>query len=224
MIHVIPHGPGFLPEGLSLTYTPDGLSLTDGKLILTADFSDMIPRIRKNCLGAELLVKAAKIKGKEKPLVIDATAGFGSDSLLLAAAGSQVKLYEYDPVIAALLSDALKRAACLPELSDAISRMELFCEDSIRSMQKLSLPPDVVYLDPMFPARTKSAMIKKKFQLLQKLEKPCTDEEELLHAAFSAHPHKIVIKRPLKGPFLAGKKPDYSLPGKAIRYDCFVLA
>ncbi|MBQ4243593.1 MAG: class I SAM-dependent methyltransferase, partial [Clostridia bacterium] len=37
------------------------------------------------------------------------------------------------------------------------------------------------------------------------------------------HPHKIVIKRPLKGPFLAGRKPDYSLQGKAIRYDCIVL-
>ena len=44
-----------------------------------------------------------------------------------------------------------------------------------------------------------------------------------MEAAISAHPRKIVVKRPLKGPWLAGRKPHYSLKGKAIRYDCFVL-
>lgn len=41
-------------------------------------------------------------------------------------------------------------------------------------------------------------------------------------AAIAASPRKIVIKRPLKGPYLADIKPDYSLVGKAIRYDCFL--
>lgn len=213
-----------LPEGLSLEMTEDGLSLLGDGLSLTADFSEMIPRIKKGVLGKELLVKAARIRGKEHPTVLDATAGFGQDSLLLSAAGFQVFLYEYDPVISALLADALFRAKDVPELSEAVSRMTLFKEDSIRAMKALSEAPDVIYLDPMFPKRNKSALIKKKFQLLQKLEKPCPDEEELLSAALLAHPHKIVIKRPLKGPFLAGRKPDYSLEGKAIRYDCIVLA
>lgn len=212
-----------LPEGLSLVRTDKGLSLTGEGLLLTADFAEMIPRIKKGVLYGELLVKAARIKGKEHPTVLDATAGFGSDSLLLAAAGFTVSLYEYDPVISALLSDALERASGIPELSEAVSRMELHPEDSIGSMKNLKEAPDVVFLDPMFPERTKSALIKKKFQLLQKLERPCPDEEELLSAAILSHPHKIVIKRPLKGPFLAGRKPDYSLAGKAIRYDCIVL-
>ena len=213
-----------LPEGLSLEMAEDGLSLLGDGLSLTADLSEMIPRIKKGVLGKELLVKAARIRGKEHPTVLDATAGFGQDSLLLSAAGFQVLLYEYDPVISALLADALFRAKDVPELSEAVSRMTLFREDSIRAMKALSEAPDVIYLDPMFPKRNKSALIKKKFQLLQKLEKPCPDEEELLSAALFAHPHKIVIKRPLKGPFLAGRKPDYSLEGKAIRYDCIVLA
>lgn len=212
-----------LPEGLSLEMTEDGLSLLGDGLSLTADLSEMIPRIKKGVLGKELLVKAARIRGKEHPTVLDATAGFGQDSLLLSAAGFQVLLYEYDPVISALLADALFRAEGIPELSEAVSRMTLFREDSVRAMKALSEAPDVIYLDPMFPKRNKSALIKKKFQLLQKLEKPCPDEEELLSAALLAHPHKIVIKRPLKGPFLAGRKPDYSLEGKAIRYDCIVL-
>ena len=76
----------------------------------------------------------------------------------------------------------------------------------------------------MFPARTKSALVKKKFQLLQQLERPCNDEEELLQAALAAKPRKVVIKRPAKGPYLGGVKPDYSLSGKSVRYDCLVIA
>ena len=86
--------------------------------------------------------------------------------------------------------------------------------------------PDLIYLDPMFPQRRKSGLIGKKLQLLQKLEQPCSAQEEadLLDAAMAVHPRRIVIKRPLKGPYLNGKKPHYSLEGKAIRYDCFVFA
>jgi len=216
-----------LPDGLSLIYGDNNaLTLTDGKLELSADLGESIRRLRPDNLNRELLVKAAKIKNSihERPIAIDATAGFGEDSLLLAAAGFEVQLYEYDAVIATLLADALRRAADEPKLKDAVSRMKLINADSTKAMHELSFTPDVVLLDPMFPAREKSALIKKKFQLLQKLEKPCSDESSLLEAAFAAKPHKIVIKRPVKGPFLADKKPDYSIKGKSVRYDCFVIA
>ena len=75
----------------------------------------------------------------------------------------------------------------------------------------------------MFPARQKSALVKRKFQLLQQLEKPCTDERDLLDAALNMKPRRVVIKRPLKGPYLADIKPSYSINGKAIRYDCIVI-
>ena len=48
-------------------------------------------------------------------------------------------------------------------------------------------------------------------------------EAELLDAALAARPRKVVIKRPPKGPYLAGKKPSYSLTGKAVRYDVIAL-
>ena len=92
------------------------------------------------------------------------------------------------------------------------------------SLPELSFRPDVILLDPMFPEREKSSLIKKKFQLLQKLESPCPDEAALLKAALAAQPHKIIVKRPLKGPFLAGRKPDFSIKGKSVRYDCIVIA
>ena len=74
----------------------------------------------------------------------------------------------------------------------------------------------------MFPERNKSSLIKKKFQLLHNLESPCASEHELLEAGLAAKPKKIVIKRPLKGPYLDGVKPDYSYTGKAIRFDCII--
>ncbi len=89
-------------------------------------------------------------------------------------------------------------------------------------LASLGFAPDVVYLDPMFPGRTKSAAVKKKFQLLHHLEQPCEEEEALVEAALAAHPRKVVIKRPPKGPELAGVKPSYTVSGKAVRYDVLV--
>ena len=209
-----------------LQESSEGMILTDGNLSLMADFVPMVPRLKQGIIGTELLVRAAKLKKTREdgkpPALLDATAGLGEDSILLAAAGFSVKMYEQNPTIAALLEDALKRAAAVPELSEIVSRMELVNADSIQAMKNLQEPPDVIYLDPMFPERKKSALIKKKFQLLGQLEMPCTNEEELLRAAMAAQPRKIVIKRPARGPYLAGVKADYSVSGKTIRYDCLV--
>ena len=211
--------------GLALSQGDSGLFLTDGKLEIMADFREMLPRLKQSNLQREMLVKAARIKGQEMPqTLVDATAGFGEDSLILAAAGFQVRMYEFDEVIAALLEDGMARAREIPELRAAVGRMELVCGDSVEGMKNLDYKPDIVLLDPMFPARQKSALIKKKFQLIQRLESPCSTEEDLLEAAMAADPKRIVIKRPLKGPYLAERKPSYSLEGKAIRYDCFVFA
>ncbi len=209
-------------HGLLLRLEEDGLSLTDGKLSMRGDLTSMLPRLKKNSLNGELLVKAAKKKAEDVlPLAVDATAGMGEDSLLLAAAGFRVLLFEYDPVIAALLADSLKRAAQHEVLAPIVARMTLTSGDSIEGMGALSESPAVILLDPMFPERQKSGLIKKKFQLLQQLESPCSSEAALFEAAIAAHPGKVIVKRPAKGPFLAQKKPSYSLKGKAIRYDCY---
>lgn len=208
--------------GVELRRDADGLALVGEGMVLRADFSRLLPRLRSDRLSRELLVRAARVRGVEAPTAVDATAGLGEDSLLLAAAGFSVRLYEKDQVIATLLRDALERAAALPELSDVVARMELLEEDSVEALPHLGFSPDVVLLDPMFPERTKSAAVKKKFQLLHHLERPCENEGELLDAALAACPRKIVIKRPPKGPVLAGVKPSYQVTGKAVRYDVIV--
>ena len=208
-------------ETVWLTLGRDGLALTDGAMTLRGDLEALIPRLRPDRLGGELLVRAARIRGAAGPLTaVDATAGLGEDALLLAAAGFRVRMYERDPVIAALLADALERAERVPELAAAVSRMTLLREDSRTALEKGKLRPDVIYLDPMFPERTKSALTGKKFQLLHRLAAPCGEEEALLRAALAARPRRVVVKRPLKGPWLAGVRPGHTIRGKAVRYDC----
>ena len=209
-------------HGPELRRDDEGLALVGDGMVLRADFARLLPRLRADRLGRELLVRAARVRGAEAPTAVDATAGLGEDSLLLAAAGFTVIMFEKDPVIAALLRDALERAANEPQLAGVVARMTLMEGDSVASLHNLGFAPDVVFLDPMFPERTKSAAVKKKFQLLHHLERPCDNEEELLNAALATRPRKVVIKRPPKGPWLAGTKPSHSLAGKAVRYDVIV--
>jgi 16S rRNA (guanine1516-N2)-methyltransferase len=239
--------------GLALVPDADGLSLFDGKMTLRGDFTHMQSRLLPGKLPAELLVRAAKLRDPGPcPVAIDCTAGLGDDSLLLAAMGYTVHLFEYDPITAELLDSALRKSQSSDSsgaLSDITNRMILHREDSlaglsafrelpVRSKEEettsgqdpdsgafpyITYAPDLIYLDPMFPARRKSGLITKKLQMLQMLENPCADESALLAAAVRANPRRIVIKRPLKGPFLAGIRPAYSIKGKAIRYDCIVV-
>ena len=138
-----------------------------------------------------------------------------------------MELYELDEVIAALLCHALGRARAVPELVPIVARMRVTQGDSLvalRERAEAGNVPDVVYLDPMFPERRKRAAVKKKFQLLHHLERPCEDAATLMEAACAARPRKIVVKRPVKGPFLAEVKPSYQVVGKAVRYDVIVPA
>lgn len=251
LLHTAPDAPVWLSVDAA------GLSLTDGDQAMRGDFTKLQKRLQYHNLTHELLVKATKVKGRERLCVIDATAGMGEDSLLLAAAGCEVTLYEQDPVIAALLQDTMRRALEDAALHEIVMRMQLVEGDSIGHLRKLgeagtgsyapeddaghACPaltasaatgndadtalkrPDVIYLDPMFPERQKSGLVKKKFQLIHYLEAPAENEEALMQAALAARPFKIVVKRPAKGPYLAGLKPSYSLDGKAIRYDCYVF-
>ena len=213
-------------DGARLRLDADGLALVGGGMELRADLSRMLPRIRADRLGSELLVRAARVRAtgaQAAPQAIDATAGLGEDALLLAAAGFEVTLCERDETIAALLADALRRAALVPALHEAVGRLHLVADDSRSVLAELAVPPDVVYLDPMFPARRKSAAVKKKFQLLHLLEPPCEEPEELLRSALAARPRKVVVKRPAKGPCLAGVRPSHSLRGTSVRYDVIVL-
>lgn len=205
---------------LTVLFDSKGVSLSGFGLSYQGDFENMLHRVTNGRLQHEMLAKAVKTD-QENLKAIDATAGMGEDSLLLAACGYQVTLYEQNPVITILLKDALRRAKKNTVLKDIVSRMQLVEGDSIEHLNKRLDPVDVIYLDPMFPGRQKSGLINKKLQLIQKLEPPCSKETALFDAAMAAQPSKIIVKRPLKSPYLDERVPSYSLKGKAIRYDCY---
>ena len=192
---------------LTVRFDSRGVSLSGFGLTYQGDFVEtMLHRVTRGRLQHEMLVKAVK-SDKEGRKAIDATAGMGEDAFLIAA----------------LLKDAIRRAKKNMDLKDIAGRMKVIEGNSVEGMSKLLDPVDVIYLDPMFPARQKSSLINKKLQLIQKLEPPCSGEKDLFDAAIRANPDKIIVKRPLKSECLAGREPSYTLKGKAIRYDCYVL-
>lgn len=195
-----------------------GLSFMAKGQELKGDFSRLLSRVTGGHLQHEILLKAADRLGNMK--AVDATAGMGEDSFILAAGGYDVELFEHNPITAAVLSDALLRARNTPELKDIAKRMKLAEGDSKELLKKLSYNPDIIYLDPMFPEKKKSAETKKKLQMLHQIELPCEDEEELVKAAIEAKPKRIIIKRPPDGDNLAGIKPTFFITRKAVRFDC----
>ena len=124
-------------------------------------------------------------------------------------------------LIAILLKDAIRRAKKNPQLKDIVGRMHLVVGNSIELLSEHMPNLNLIYLDPMFPESRKSGLTNKKLQLIRKMEPPCFEEEKLFEAAIKAAPDKVIVKRPLKSDYLAGKSPNYSLNGKAIRYDCY---
>ena len=201
-----------------------GLALIQGKMELRGDFRNMIKRVLGGRLQHEKLLRAVRFREDvHGMLAVDATAGLGEDSFILAAAGFSVLMCEYNPVIAALLRDALDRARTDPDIGEIARRMELREGSSIDILGSLGWKPDVIYLDPMFPAKKKSGISTKKLQIFQKLETPCANEEELLAAAYAADPRRIVIKRPIRGEPLAGRRPGFSIDCRNVRYDCHVV-
>ncbi|MCB1648096.1 MAG: class I SAM-dependent methyltransferase [Pseudomonadales bacterium] len=173
----------------------------------------------------EALLKAAGLKQEQGIPVVDATAGLGLDAFLLASAGCQVTLFERSPILHALLNDGLRRAADSEEarVREVASRMHLQLGDSIAGMPALSPRPDLVYLDPMFPQRRKTAKVKKHMLLLQQLlhGQQGEAEEQLLATALACATRRVVVKRPRLASPLAGRKPSHSLEGKSSRFDVY---
>ena len=228
-------------EAMYFIMDKTGLSFMAKGQLLKGDFTRLLPRVSAGHLQHEILLKVARGASKggddgslradagenvsaEKMLrALDATAGLGEDSFILAAGGMNVEMFEHNPVTAALLGDALIRGRQDPATKDICRRMTMRQGDSKILMQNLNYTPDIIYLDPMFPEKKKSAESKKKLQVLHKIEEPCSDETELLQAAMALKAGKIIIKRPPGCEYLAQVKPTYSLERKAVRFDCIVM-
>ena len=170
------------------------------------------------------LAKAIGLKKGATPTIIDATAGFGRDAFVLANLGCKITLIERNPLIASLLDDALQRATDNLDLQEVISRMSLINKDAIHYLSTLEnhQHPDVIYLDPMYPSREKSALVKKDMRLLHEIAGPDTDSEQLLTIARDTAIKRVVIKRPKSAPYVGSQKPATSIESKNTRYDVYL--
>ena len=174
--------------------------------------------------GKELLLKA--IGGRRQGLTaIDATAGLGRDSFLLASYGATVHLCERQPVVAALLADGLRRGRQEMEVGAILERMHLHKLSATEYLRSCSdgEAADVIYLDPMFPPSGKTALVKKEMRLFHDLVGQDMDADSLLAVALAKARHRVVVKRPPHAPVLGGTAPQLAVSGKAVRFDIYPI-
>tara|TARA_R110002126_G_scaffold75469_13_gene188347 strand:+ start:927 stop:1679 length:753 start_codon:yes stop_codon:yes gene_type:complete len=224
--------------GLSLVAEPDGwyLSMQQGALVLlntllpkqgaiVVDFASGASSYRRQHGGgkSEAIAKAVGLHKKNNLHVLDATAGLGRDAFVLASLGATVTLVERNPAVAALLADGLRRAAADITLSDVAGRMQLVHGPALQILTN-SAPADVVFLDPMFPAREKSAQVKKEMRAFHDVVGSDIDADSLLAPAIKLAQKRVVVKRPAYAAFLAAQPPTMSVTGKNNRFDVYVNA
>jgi len=170
------------------------------------------------------LAKAIGLKSGATPTVIDATAGYGRDAFVIANLGCEIRLIERQPILWALLHNAINIAQTDDEIADVAKRMSLINQSSIDYLQTLDKAnwPDVIYMDPMYPSRDKSALVKKEMQLLHQIVGPDTDSNELLAISLQRAKKRVVVKRPKGASFVASTAPSVSIESKNTRYDVYV--
>ncbi|MBF0184902.1 MAG: class I SAM-dependent methyltransferase [Magnetococcales bacterium] len=176
------------------------------------------------------LVRAVGLRPSQPLRIVDATAGLGQDAFVLAALGGVVTMLERSSVLSCLLADGLRRLAeqsrlqALPQVTltlqtgDARHLLAAWGEEA--PLQR----PEVIYLDPMYPHRPGSALVKKEMRRLRRLVGDDTDADALLLQALPVATRRVVVKRPRAAPVLAGQRPTMSLESNLTRYDIYRLA
>lgn len=230
-----------LPEGqFLLVFNDNGVSLahTGRKQPgdIRVDFTAGSANHRRQFGGGkgQMIAKAVGLKGSFTPAVLDLTAGLGQDAFVLASLGCSMTMVERNPIVHALLADGLHRglqSTQHTELLDILQSMVLYFSSGVDFLAQLAEPVDVIYLDPMFPAREKSAKVKKTMQAFHHLVGEDNDAGLLLSKALERAKYRVVVKRPRIAPALHEQYPEHGLPspnlvltGKSGRFDIYPLA
>ncbi len=203
-------------------HPPRGMSLQP----ISVDFTNPAfkYRLRRGGGRGQPLARALGLKHGAKPLVLDAAAGLGRDGFIIAALNCRVIMCERSPLIHALLADGLRRALEDEELAPTAGRIRLYRGDSQILIPGLTDNeiPQVVYLDPMFPPRRKSALVKNEMRVLQAVAGEDSDSAGLLNAAVQAGCQRLVCKRPAQAACLGGRRPDFSVKTPKHRFDVYL--
>ena len=170
------------------------------------------------------MARAVGLKHGATPQVIDATAGLGQDGFVLASLGCRVQLLERSPIIAALLQDGWQRAAADSAIGAWVrERLRVQQVESATYLANLTAQqrPDVVYLDPMYPLRRKSALTSKELRILRDVVGDDADAAQLLEIARAAAKQRVVVKRPRRAPTLDLRLADAQICTAHTRFDLY---
>ena len=168
------------------------------------------------------LAKAVGMKSNKNRNIIDATAGLGYDSFILASLGAKVTLIERSQKMHELLQNGINEGISFGgEIEKIINRMELLFGDSKDILPKLT--PEVIMIDTMYKERKKTALVKNNMRLVREIVGPDTDYIELLEVALNCAKNRVVLKQPRYAePIKDIKKCSHQIIGKTIRYDIFM--
>ncbi|MFY7698050.1 MAG: class I SAM-dependent methyltransferase [Legionella sp.] len=184
-------------------------------LPIAADFNASRWQKRRDAGKKQGLIRACK--PKEGVFIIDATAGWGRDSAILASFGARILMLERNKILAALLDDALQRRE---SNTLDLSLQHVDAKDYIQALNADDYP-DIIYIDPMHPVRNKNALVKKDMQILQNFLGPDEDARELIDISISRARQRVVVKWPQHlNPLI---KPQLSITGKTVRFDVYLL-
>ena len=218
---------------LLLLYTEKGLQIqlkhdsNDKRPVrLYVDFlSDSLSYRRQHGGGIkQALAKAVGIKSGIRPSILDATAGLGKDSFLLASFGCKVTMIERSPLLAALVRDALERGASSEELQqNVLNNLTLLQGDAATLITKHDEQADTIYLDPMYPHSRKSALNRQEMRIIRILVGDDSDADKLLHTALLHAKKRVVVKRPKGAPTLTAQVPSHTITMKNSRYDVYMI-
>jgi len=215
-------------EGYFLWLTAERLCLVAAnnlKALIFVDWVSGAAKHRRDFGGGrgQPIARAMGLKAAT-PLtqVVDATAGMGGDSFVLASLGCTVTMIERSPIAAALLEDGLRRALADPATAAVAERMTLLYGDAIALLPQLGPKPQAILVDPMFPdTNKKSAAAKKEMQAFQTLMGGDLDAPDLLKAAMLACTHRVVVKRPRLAAAIEGVPPFTVQIGQSTRFDIY---
>lgn len=218
------------PDGLCLLFSDNKLGLKDfrepktGAVIVDFTADAIQYRAKQGSIKNEAIAKAMGLKGNTSLSVIDATAGLGRDAFMLMSLGASMILLERSPVVAALLMDGIHRADNSGQLDADFAQRFRFKPGQASELlsQWPDEKPDAIYLDPMFPHKKKSALVKKEMRLFQQLLGPDADADALLVPALDLAQKRVVVKRPDYAPFLADTPPSMQIKSKKHRFDVYL--
>lgn len=230
------HNAGFdivntAPDGLALVFDDDKLGLKDfaqpkvGAVIVDFTADAVAWRASRSSIKNEAIAKAMGLKGNTASRIVDATAGLGRDSFMLMTLGANVTMLERSPVVAALLQDGLRRAEHSGQFgSDFATRLQFIPGQATELLHNWQTEkPDAIYLDPMFPHKKKSALVKKEMRVFQQLLGHDEDADKLLAPALKLAGKRVVVKRPDYAPYLADTPPSMQIKSKKHRFDVYLV-